>query len=218
MDKKKKIAIIAVAAMLVIGIAAAVYVALSKNDNGYVDVPLTEIVTDENGEAVTDAEGQPVTETVTNAEGKPQTTKKAQQNSSSAPVADNDSNNNQGTEQNKKPDGDKKPAQDDKPEDKKPKNRKIEITAILPQGFSYEDIMEIRINGELDSEIAIKDADVENSTLIISTAESYKDDAEVEISLRSYKTTVKGTVLNNHESIKLYFPLNHVENITGEDD
>lgn len=218
-NKKKKIIIIAVIAVVVIGVAAAVYFAVNKDDNGYTDVPVTEVVTDENGEAVTDAKGQAVTEAVTDSNGKPQTTRK-QQNSGENNKNTTAGNNNQGGNSgsgNGSGTGGQQPA--DKVEDKKPKNRKITVTAVLPQDCGLDDVMEIWINGEKDSEIVVGDYIESNSTVVVATAESYKDDAVVELTLRNYKTNTSGTILNNHEEIKLPdFPLNRVEGFTGEDD
>lgn len=229
MDKKKKIIIAAVAAVLVIAAGAAIYFAVSKNDNNYVDVPVTEVVTDENGETVTDAAGQPVTQVVTQPNGTPQTTKKSQSNASDNTAnggnqgSDNQGNsgsnggnsnnngNNGGSADNNKP-------EEEKPEDKPAKNRKIRITAVLPQNFDKSDIMEIWVDGEKDSEIAVSDYLAGNSRVEVTTDKSYKDDVVVEVVLQKYKTKAKGTVLNNHEDIRIDIPLNGVENFTGEDD
>lgn len=213
-SKKKKIIIAVVIAVVVIGAAAAVYFAMNKDDNNYVDVPVTEIVTNENGEAVTDTAGQPVTEALTDASGKPQTIKQQAGGNQNA----NNNNNNQGNNSAAGSDSDSNTEPADKPEDKKPKNRKITITAVLPQGCRMDDIMEIWVNGEKDSEITVGDYLDGNNTVVVTTEENYKDDAAVQVRLQNYKTTAKGTVLNNHEAIKFDFPLNQVEGFTGEDD
>lgn len=228
MDKKKKIIIAVVAVVLIIAAGAAIYFAVSKDDNNYVDVPVTEVVTDENGETVTDAAGQPVTQVVTQPNGEPQTAKKPQNNNSSDnhnsnnsgnPSNDNQGNSdgNGGNSNNGGSADDTKPTEE-KPEDKKPKNRKITITAVLPQNYNATDIMEIWVNGEKDSEVAIADFDVKQNLIAVTTENSYKDDVVVEVVLQKYKTNVKGTVLNNHEEIRFDFPLNGVEGFTGEDD
>lgn len=232
MDKKKKIIIAVVAVVLIIAAGAAIYFAVSKDDNNYVDVPVTEVVTDENGETVTDAAGQPVTQVVTQPNGEPQTAKKPQNNNSSdsnnsgnngdnqgsnSGENSNNNSNNDGNSNNGGSADDTKPTEE-KPEDKKPKNRKITITAVLPQNYNATDIMEIWVNGEKDSEVAIADFDVKQNLIVVTTENSYKDDVVVEVVLQKYKTNVKGTVLNNHEEIRFDFPLNGVEGFTGEDD
>lgn len=213
-SKKKKIIIAAVIAVVVIGVAAAVYFALNKNDNNYVDVPVTEVVTNEMGEAVTDVKGQTVTEAVTDASGNPQTTK--QPSGSNNQNANN--NNNQGNNSGSGSDSDSDTTPVEKPEDKKPKSRKIKITAVLPQGCSIDDVMEIWVNGEKDSEITVGDYIESGNIVVVSTKESYKDEAAVEVSLKNYKTGAKGTLLNNYEEIRFDFPLNKVEDFKGEDD
>lgn len=67
--KKKKIIIIIIAAVVIIAVVAAIVYASLGGNNTYVDIPVTEVVTDENGETVTDAQGEVVTEVVTNANG-----------------------------------------------------------------------------------------------------------------------------------------------------
>lgn len=226
MDKKKKIIIAVAAVVLIIAAGVAIYFAVGRDSNNYVDVPVTEVVTDENGESVTDAAGQPVTQAVTKPNGEPQTEKKAQNNHSSDNNSNSNSDNqnsNSGENGNNNSDNSGSSNNggnsDNKPEeDKKPKNRKITITAILPQNYIATDIMEIWVNGEKDSEVSIADFDVKQNKIVVTTENSYKDDAVVEVVLQKYKTNAKGTVLNNHEEIRFDFPLNGVEGFTGEDD
>lgn len=216
--KKKKIIIAVIVAVVIIAAAVAVYFAMNKDDNGYTDVPVTEVVTDENGETVTDVKGQAVTEAVTDSNGKTQTTRKQQNsggNNQNAIADNNNQGNNSGSGSGS---GSDSQQTTEKLEDKKPKNRKITVTAVLPQGCGLDDVMEIWINGEKDSEIVVGDYLEGNSTVVAATSESYKDDVSVELVLRNYKTSASGTVLNNHEDIKLNFPLNKVEDFTGEDD
>jgi len=215
MDKKKKVIVIAVAAVLVIGIAAIVYFAMSKNDNSYVDVPITEVVTNENGETVTNEEGQPVTETVTDTQGKPQTTKKAQQNNGGG--SDDDNNRNDADKPSNQPDN-KKPDQDDKPEDKKPKSRKITITAVLPSDCALDDVMQIYVDGELDCEVTVGDYIVSGKTVSVTTEEKYLNKVTVAVTLKNYGVTETRDVENNEPELEFNFRLNHVENIEGEDD
>lgn len=231
MDQKRKIMIAVVAVVFVIAAGVAIYFAVNKEDNNYVDVPVTEVVTDENGETVTDAAGQPVTQVVTQSNGTPQTSQKPQNdntaNNNTAnggnQSSDNQGNsannggnnggnsNNGGNADNNKPD-------EEKPEDKKPKNRKIKITAVLPMNCDKSDVMEIWVDGEKDSEIKVSDYLAGNSRVEVTTDKSYKDDVTVEVILQKYKQNVKATVLNNHEEVRFDFPLNGVEDFTGEDD
>lgn len=225
MDKKKKIIIAVVAVVLIVAAGVAIYFAVSKDDNNYVDVPVTEAVTDENGETVTDATGQPVTQVVTQPNGTPQTTKKSQNNTSNNITnggnqgGDNQGNSgNNGGNSNNGSNSDSNKPDEEKPEDKPAKNRKIKITAVLPQNCDKSDIMEIWVNGEKDSEITVSDYLAGNSRVEVTTDKSYKDEVTVEVVLQKYKTKAKGTVLNNHEDIRIDIPLNGVENFTGEDD
>lgn len=105
MDKKKKIVIIVAVVVIIAAIITAIILIVNKSnkDKEYIDTVVTEIVTDDNGERVTDEQGEIVTqvvtevvtneegETVTDEEGKPVTqvvTNRVVQNS------DNNSNQN----------------------------------------------------------------------------------------------------------------------------
>lgn len=218
-SKKKKIIIAVVVAVIIIGVAAAVYFAVNKDDNGYTDVPVAQTVTNENGEAVTDANGNVVTENAAAQGSKPQTTNNNAGGGNNQQQNNDSSNNNQGggSASGSDAEEDKKP--DDNPVDTKPKNRKIKITAELPQGHSADDIMEIWVNGEKDSEITVRDYLDGKNKAVVTTENKYKGDAEVVVLLRNYKTqTPSATVANNVEEITVVFPLNKVESFEGEDD
>ncbi len=215
--KKKKIIIAAVIAVIIIGVAAAVYFAVNKDDNGYKDVPVAQTVTNENGETVTDANGNAVTENAAAQGSKPQTTNNNAGGGNNQ--QQNNDNNNQGGGSASGSDAEKDKKPDDKPVDTKPKNRKIKITAELPQGYSADDVMEIWVNGEKDSEFTVRDYLDGKIKVVVTTENKYKGDAEVVALLRNYKTqTQPVTVADNAEEINIIFPLNKVESFEGEDD
>lgn len=237
--KKKKIIIAIIIAVILIAAAAGIYAAMNK-DNGYVDIPVTEIVTDENGEAVTNAQGEVVTEVVTDAAGKTVTqrvkksgtTTKSNDSNTQNNAGGNNNNNNAGSnaggnsgngsgssnnqQDNTSNNDDVKPSSNptDKPSDpptEAPKNRKINVSVILPSG-GKSDTLEIYADGELVKSDSVV---LNGKTYTFTTDDKYKGDVKIEAVLKSYGTKASSTAVSGEDSVKIALPLDHVEDNIG---
>lgn len=234
--KKKKIIIAIIIAVVLIAAAVGIYAALNK-DNGYVDIPVTEIVTDENGEAVTNAQGEVVTEVVTDADGKTVTqrvkkngTTKANNNAqnNAGGSGSNGSDNNEGSNnggnsgnsnnQQENPSDNNDATNSNNPTEKPtestteaPVNRKIDISVILPTG-NKSDTLEIYADGELVKSDSVV---LNGKTYTFTTEDKYKGDVKIEAVLKSYGTKASSTAVSGSSSVKIALPLDHVEDNVG---
>lgn len=220
---KKKIAIIVSVISAVVIVALIVAYAVKKDDNGYVDLPVTEIVTDENGEPVTDENGNVVTRAVTDASGNT-VTEKADGNTSYGDTngAANNSNAGGNNVSTSKIDSDNNATvrSNDKTTTKKeattkPKARKISVTVKFPQGQTTDTVL-IYADDQLVSEEEVTVG--KDGLYTFETEDKYKGDVKITASLKNYKSSASFTVLASSSSVRLDMPLNHVEEVVGEDD
>lgn len=220
---KKIIAVLMAAAMLL------AFAACSKTD--YKDTVVTEIVTDEAGQAVTDTEGSTVTRVVE------KTTEQNDKSETSGSTAAKESTTkktaNGKDKTTKKESTTKKTTKKNQTTTKldgkvptaapaitttttAPANRKIKVSVQLPQNSSQPDELTIYINKKEVKKAKVK---LDSSTYTFTTESKYQGDVKVSVSLKNYSITEASascTVKKGQDTAKM--SLLRLEYLEGEDD
>ncbi len=191
-DKKKNLIIIAVCVLVIaVAVVAAVLVIRGSNlENGGENnaATIVEVVTDESGEAVTDNQGNQVTEIVTE---QGETSSETRQSGSLVDPQNNGEN-----------------AENEATTSLKAEERTLKIYVTTPLEGDTEDVLIIYVNGEEDSRYDIL---LDGNEYFFETENEYKGDVEVTIELENYKIVSVLQIDKFSDTNSIVMPLNHVE-------
>lgn len=247
MDKKKKIVIIVAVIVIIAAIITAIILIVNKSnkDKEYIDTVVTEIVTDDNGERVTDEQGEIVTqvvtevvtnedgETVTDKEGKPVTqivTNRVDQNGDNNSNQNNNVNgggnggNNGSNSGNNGTDsgGGSNSGENSTSENVTYKSRKVTVDVVLPYYNKQE--TELTLSYKVDGDKNYKKLDPVKVKLDKSgKVESFdlgelKGNVTVTVSFSGITISENTIIINGQDSTGKIKPVTGIEIIDGEDD